>query len=65
MKKYTDNYSAKMEIWARESRVYPVPKLANLPPFASRKFNSCEEMNAWKKQLLKELVLNEGARWTN
>jgi len=62
--KCVDDYSAKLEIWAKEGRAYAVPTLSNLPYFGHRKFSSHEEMNAWKKELFDQLVKNGGAKWT-
>jgi len=62
--KTTDNYKAKLDIWAREHRPSPLPKIANLPRFGSKKFNSYTELNAWKKQLFETLAKRGGAQWT-
>ena len=62
--KFTDQPEAKLKIWARERRVVRIPRIANLPRFGSRKFDSYAEFNSWKEQLLLELVRNGGARWT-
>ncbi len=62
--KTTDSYKAKLDIWAREHQPCPQPKIANLPRFGSKKFNSYAELNAWKKQLLETLASRGGARWT-
>ena len=62
-KKFTDDYSAKLKIWASEPKVHPMPMLMNLPRFGAKKFRSHAEMNAWKKELLMELALNGGAEW--
>ena len=62
--KYTDDYGAKLEIWAREGLARAMPVLANLPRFGHRKFSSHEEMNAWKKALLGRLAEAGGAKWT-
>lgn len=62
--KYTDDYKAKFKIWAKEGKVYPIPRIANLPRFGSRKFSSHAQMNAWKRELLAELIANGGAEWT-
>ena len=63
-KKYSDDYSAKLEIWAREGKVYALPTLKNIPEFTPQKFNSYEEMNAWKHDLVMQFASNGGARWT-
>ena len=62
--KYTDNYDAKFEIWAREKRVVPLPQISNIPRFGAKKFSSYEEMNAWKDELLAEIAKAGGAKWT-
>lgn len=62
--KTSDDYNAKLDLWAREGRVYPLPKIANLPRFGSKSFSSYEEMNAWKKELLDTLARQGGAQWT-
>lgn len=61
--KATDDYNAKLDLWAREGRVYAQPKIANLPRFGSKSFSSYEEMNAWKKELLEELQRQGGPKW--
>ena len=62
--KITDNYAAKLEIWARESKVYPLPVAAGIPRFGSKKFKSYEEFNAWKKGLLAQIAAGGGVKWT-
>ncbi len=62
--KITDNYEAKISLWARESKVYRMPKLANLPPFGCRRFDSYEALHVWKQSLLNELLKQGGAKWT-
>ena len=62
--KITDDYAGKLEIWARESKVVRMPKIANLPPFGHRRFNSYEELRVWKQSLLDDLLKQGGAQWT-
>jgi hypothetical protein len=61
--KYVDDYSAKLEIWAREGKVCHMPAITNLPRFGHRKFKSHAEMNAWKRELLGQLAERGGAKW--
>ena len=61
--KYVDDYSAKLEIWAREGKVCHMPAIANLPRFGHRKFRSHAEMNTWKRELLGQLAERGGAKW--
>ncbi|MBM3890618.1 MAG: hypothetical protein FJ388_16010 [Verrucomicrobia bacterium] len=54
--KLTDDYAAKVKIWARESKVRPLPPLPRLPRFGAKKFSSYAEFNAWKLELLKQIA---------
>lgn len=63
--KKTDDYRAKLQLWASEGRVAACPKAVGLPRFGSRRFSSGAEMNAWKKELLAETARNGGVQWTN
>ena len=62
--KYTDDYEAKLEIWARESRVVPLPKLEGIPWFKPQKFNSYEEFNRWKDDLILSMAASRDITWT-
>ena len=62
--KFTDNYDAKYEIWARESKVYPLPTVSGIPRFKSKKFSSYDELNSWKKSLLDQIAAAGGVKWT-
>ena len=62
--KATDNYSAKLDLWAREATVWPLPKAVGIPTFSARKFRSYRELNAWKRKLLAEIARNGGVQWT-
>ncbi len=61
--KRSDDYSAKLEMWAAEPRVYPLPQIVRLPRFKAMKFKSHAEMNAWKQQLLDRIASQGGVRW--
>jgi len=61
--KITDNYSGKLELWARESKVVRMPRIANLPRFGHRRFNSYDELNAWKQSLRDQLAEQGGVQW--
>ena len=62
--KRTDDYEAKLAIWARNPRVVPLPKVTGLPRFGCKRFNSYEEMNAWKSEFLVEIARKGGVAWT-
>jgi len=61
--KITDDYSGKLEFWARSGKVLRIPRIANLPRFGHRRFNSYEELNAWKQSLSDHLAQQGGAQW--
>jgi hypothetical protein len=59
----TDDYLAKCKIWAANPRVHPLPKFQALPPFKSKKFDTYDEYNAWKREYLMEIARNGGEQW--
>lgn len=67
--KITDDYTAKIRIWARERKVFPLPEVPPLPRFGVRRFRSHAEMNAWKAELIRETARIAAQRlrraWTN
>ena len=63
--KVSDNYQAKYRLWAEQPEVRPLPKPVGIPRFHSRKFSSYEEMNAWKRELLKQIAAGGGCQWTS
>lgn len=54
--KVTDDYNAKLRLWAANPQVVPLPKSFPLPKFSPQKFNSHAEMNRWKENLLREIA---------
>lgn len=62
--KQSDDYDAKLRMWAANPRVYPLPKIKNMPRIESRKFNSYQEFQEWKERLLEEIVAAGGLEWT-
>ena len=62
--KVTDDYEAKYGLWAREAKVYALPKAIGIPRFKSRKFSSYEEFNAWKRDIFDQIASTGGVRWT-
>ncbi|OGV63514.1 MAG: hypothetical protein A2498_06965 [Lentisphaerae bacterium RIFOXYC12_FULL_60_16] len=59
-----DQYEAKYELWAREQKVYALPKAHGLPPFKPQKFDSYEAFNRWKRAYLDEIASRGGVTWT-
>ena len=57
-------FIGKTRYWARNPRVVATPRIANLPPIPSRKFDSHEEFNAWKREWQHALIRAGGAKWT-
>ncbi|HMP77092.1 MAG TPA: hypothetical protein PKE12_12425 [Kiritimatiellia bacterium] len=62
--KLQDQPDAKIRHWAQHPKPARLPRIANLPRFGSRKFNSHTEFNAWKQELILELIRRGGAKWT-
>lgn len=60
---YYDDPDAKFKIWAQNPKVVACPKPANMPRFKARRFNSYEEFNAWKDQLLEQIAGQGGIQW--
>ncbi|MCX8091923.1 MAG: hypothetical protein N3I86_13490 [Verrucomicrobiae bacterium] len=60
--KITDDYNAKIRLWARNRQVIPSPPPVRIPGFKSRRFSSHAEMNAWKEQVLRELARARAAQ---
>jgi hypothetical protein len=54
--KITDDYRAKIKLWAMNPTVAPSPRAPVLPKFPPQRFSSHEEMNKWKQELLKQLA---------
>ena len=59
--KISDDYKAKIRLWAANPTVIPLPPPPKLPGFRSRKFSSHTEMNEWKREWLKQLAQNAQA----
>ncbi len=61
--KITDDYNAKLKMWANNKRVVSLPRMVGIPKFGCRRFSSGDEMNAWKKELLSEIARKGGVGW--
>ena len=60
--KITDDYQAKIRLWARHPKVVPLPPGPPIPKFPPQKFRTHEEMNRWKRALLKQIAAQAAAR---
>jgi len=54
--KISDDYRAKLRLWARQPVVVPLPPAPALPRFTAQKFRTHQEMNEWKRILLREVA---------
>lgn len=59
--KITDDYSAKIRLWARSPTVGPLPPGPTLPKFRPQRFRNHQELNRWKHNLLLELARQSAA----
>ena len=50
--KLTDDYGAKIRLWAADQKVWPAQDSLLLPKFPPQKFQSHREMNQWKEEYL-------------
>ena len=57
--KITDDYKAKYRLWAQNPQVIPPGAVLIIPGFKSRKFSSHEEMNEWKRLVLREIARSQ------
>jgi len=60
--KITDDYTAKLRLWAANPRVVAAPPAPKLPDFKSRRFSSHAEMNEWKRSVLLQLAQSSPAK---
>jgi hypothetical protein len=54
--KISDDYHAKVRLWARRPTVVALPPGPPLPKFDAQRFRTHEDMNRWKHALLRELA---------
>ena len=55
----------KIRLWLKNPPAMKFPKPSNLPGFSKKSFRNYEEMNAWKKEYLKEIAAQGGIKWKN
>jgi len=54
--KATDDYQAKIRLWATDQKVIPLPDGPKVPKFTAQKFSTHAEMNRWKQALLLQMA---------
>ena len=54
--KISDDYSAKLRLWAEHQVVVPLPVVPPLPRFPAQRFRTHLEMNRWKESLLRAVA---------
>jgi hypothetical protein len=60
--KITDDYSAKIRLWAANPRIVAAPPPTRIPDFKSRRFSSHAEMNEWKRSVLLQMAQDASAK---
>ena len=54
--KVTDDYRAKIRMWALNPVVVAAPPARQYPQFSAVKFSNHEEMNRWKETYLRRIA---------
>jgi hypothetical protein len=54
--KFSDDYDAKFKIWAQDPKPQLAVATAKLPKFSPQRFNSYEEFNRWKDDLIRQMA---------
>ena len=53
----------KIQIMAENPPEMTFPTPVGLPPFSKKSFRNYDEMNAWKREYLKEIAARGGIQW--
>jgi len=61
--KSADNYKSKIKFYIRNPQVAHIGVTPEFPRFGHVRFTSYDEMNAWKKELLRSLARRGGCSW--
>lgn len=59
----SDDYKAKVRAWVRSPPVFIPAQAQNLPHFSCKRFQTYEEMNAWKREYRKQIARAGGVQW--
>ena len=55
----------KIRLWLKNPPKMDFPAPTNLPPFSKKSFRNYDEMNAWKREYLREIAARGGLKWKN
>jgi len=58
--KISDDYKAKIRLWASNPKVIALPKGPLIPKFSPQRFDSHEAMNRWKRELILRMARESG-----
>ena len=53
----------KFKLWLKHPPEMKFPVPSNLPGFSKKSFRNYDEMNAWKREYLKEIAARGGIQW--
>ena len=53
----------KFKLWLKNPPEMTFPTPVGLPPFSKQSFRNYDEMNAWKREYLKEIAARGGIQW--
>ena len=60
---FMDIREEKIRLWLTNPPVMKFPVPTNLPKFSKKSFRNYDEMNAWKREYLKEIAAQGGIKW--
>ena len=58
-----DTRAEKIRLWLENPPEMKFPVPVNLPKFSKKSFRNYDEMNAWKREYLREIAAQGGLKW--
>ena len=58
-----DPREEKIRLWLKNPPKMEFPVPVDLPKFSPKSFRNYDEMNAWKREYLKEIAAQGGVKW--
>ena len=58
-----DILAEKIRLWLENPPEMKFPVPVNLPNFSKKSFRDYDEMNAWKREYLREIAAQGGIKW--